>query len=372
MVTLVIIGVIGLLVFALQGCMEEPNPVGSGVIPPSDLLQLDTATVSSIGSFSMKTVPNTVAPLNILVGKTNEYEAWALIRFSSIPDTLLFVDLVGAEIDLRSVSHFGDSLAPLSFDVHRVLTSWGGDSLNIDTLTAPGFYDPSISSTFQMSTVGDTATISVPLDTTLARAWLNSPLDTANTNFGVLLKPTNTSLVKGFATAFSPTVAHRPQLVARYRRPGSASIDTVRLSTSIATFAATSSVTIPTGDSTRIYLQNGISSHGIVDFTISSLPPRATIHKAVMEITLDPLASRLNSHTRDSVYAFFVDTTGTLTSLFAISEPAVANGQKVYRISITSFVQIWSRSDRPNRIALAGYAESYSLDSFVFYGAQSA
>jgi len=364
-----VLAIIGLFLVLVPGCMEEPNPVGARLLPPSDLLKLDTTTVVATKSATERVVPNTSTPLSILVGKTSDYESWALLRFTPIPDTLLFVNVIDAKLDLRVNYHFGDSLAPFSLDVHKVLTSWGGDSLTIDSLNVAGLYEPTPNTSFAGSAIGDTATISIPLDTAMVRQWLDSPLDTVATNWGVLLKPTNSSVIKGFATSISSNASFRPQLVARYQRAGSTRIDTVRVSGSSEAFAAFAENTSWLGDSTRMYIHNGIASRGMVDFDISSLPAKSTIHKAVLEVTLDAALSRFNSHTRDSLFAFFVGSDGVFTSLAAVSEPATTNGQKVYRIAVTQFVQLWSRSDEPQRIALAGFAEDRALDSFVLYGA---
>ena len=220
-------------------------------------------------------------------------------------------------------------------------------------------------------TVGDTATISIPLDTAVVRQWLNSPLDTVVTNWGVLLKPTNSSVIKGFATSIASDVSYRPQLVARYIRSGLTRIDTLKLTGSVEAFTASTNNTSWLFDSTRISVHNGLASRGFVDFNISSLPPRSTIHKAVLELTLDPAASQFNSHTRDSLFAYFVDTTGVLAGSGILSEPPKTNGQKVYQFQITNFVQFWSRNSSLPKIAVGGYSEAYSLDSFVFYGVQS-
>ncbi len=352
--------------------MEEPNAVGSKILPPSDLLQLDTTSNTAVGTSVIAARPNITSPANILVGSADGFESWALLRFTTMPDSLLFTRLVDAEIQLQTTYHFGDSAALLSFDVHQALVSWSGDSLTIDSLQVPGFFDPTPSSSFSMSPVADTAIITIPIDTTIVRQWINSVLDTTTTNWGVLLKPTNTSVIKGFATDQSSNSDWQPKLVTRFIQPDSVDVDTATITGSAATYTAFRNTPAPPDDESRIYIQNGIATRGMINLDISSLPAKATIHKAVLDLTLDQQASRLNSHSRDSVSAFFVDTTGSAISILAISELVSENGQKVYRLSVTNAVQVWiQRDDLLRRLLIAGYAENSTLDSFVFYGVQS-
>lgn len=352
-------------------CMDEPSPVGSRLLPDADLLKLDTTTVGAITTTSERTIPTKLFPSRLLVGKTSDRESWAAIRFNAIPDSLVLVNVHSAELQLRVNYHFGDSLAPFSFNVHTILKNWGSDSLTIDSLRASGFFSATPMSTLNTGPVGDTATVTVVLDTAIVRSWLNAPLDTLNTNFGVLLKPTNFGVIKGFATSIASIVEYRPRLIVRYSRQGTTRIDTVRISGSVEMFAAFTENPSELVDSARVYIHNGLSSRGVIEFDISSFTKSTTIHRAVLEVTLDPTASRFNSYSSDSLYAFFVTENGVSPNLFSLSEPKVVHGRKVYHFPISTFVQIWARSNSPRKIVLAGYTEHYSLDSFVLFGASS-
>lgn len=362
---------LALLSVALASCMEEPSPVGARLLPDTDLLKLDTTTVGAIKTSSEQNIPTKLLPSRLLVGKTSDRESWAAIRFNAIHDSLVLVNVLSARLELRVNYHFGDSLAPFSFDVHKILRNWGSDSLTIDSLRSPGFFQATPMSSLNAGPVGDTATVAVALDTATVRSWLNAPLDTMTTNFGVLLKPTNSGVIKGFATSIASVVEHRPRLVVLYSRQGTTRVDTVTISGSTDVFAAFTENSSWLTDSSRVYVHNGLSSRGVIEFDISSFTKSTSIHKAVLEVTLDPAASRLNSYSTDSLYAFFVTTDGVLPNLFALSEPKVIEGRKVYHFPISSFVQIWTRTNEPRKIVLAGYTEHYSLDSFVLYGASS-
>jgi len=109
----------------------------------------------------------------------------------------------------------------------------------------------------------------------------------------------------------------------------------------------------------------------MVDFDISSLPPGSSIHKAILDVTLDAATSRFNSYTSDSLIAYFVIDEGVVQTIAAVSEPLTIDGLKTYRFNVSTFVQLWTRNNYPRRIALAGFTEDHSLDSFVLFGASS-
>jgi hypothetical protein len=356
----------------LQACMEDPNPVGASLLPGSDLLKIDTTTTPSTTNASQKTVPNPGLPNRLLIGKSADYESWGLLRFVSIPDSLVLINVIDASVTLRASYHFGDSLAPFSMTVHRVLSSWGTDSLTIDSLKATGFYETAAQTNVSVGSIGDTATVSFPLDTSMVRTWVNAALDTVTTNFGVLLKPTNSAVIKGFESGISPTTAFRPQVMIRYSRPGLTRVDTAFVNTSIVAYAAFTSNTAWLSDSSHIFVRNGLAYRGSIGFDISNVPAGSPVHKAVLEMTLDPAASKLNSLTTDSLFAYFVSSDGVLTNSYALGEPTFVNGRKVYSFTVTNFVQFWTKNVTPRTIAIGGYTERSTFDSFVFFGSSSA
>ena len=122
-------------------------------------------------------------------------------------------------------------------------------------------------------------------------------------------------------------------------------------------------------DSTHIYVQNGFAYRGAIDFDVSSLPLHAAIHKATLQLTIDPSRSQSNYYTADSLLVFFVSDDGiTLTYLESISEPSQVGTAKVYQFPVGPFVQRWIRGATSRRLVIAGYEEWSALDLFSFYG----
>jgi hypothetical protein len=354
--------------FFITGCAETPNQVGAKLLPGKDLLRIDTTTIWAISTTSQPTTIGTAGSARLLVGKVNSTESWGLIRFASLPDSIRTMPFVSAQLNLRTIYHFGDSLAPFSLAIHNVLMNWSSDSLTIDSLKAPGFYETNPRGVGNFSSVGDTATISIPIDTAMIRKW-GTGLDSVSTNFGLLLRPTNSQVVKGFGTFVQGDPSLWPQLLLTLRGAGGV-IDTLKVSSGAIRFVATGPATNWPSDSSHIYVQNGFAYRGVVDFDVSMLPLHAAIHKATLQLTNDPSRNRFNSFTVDSLRAFFVDTSGqALTYVEAISEGAQVGTAKTYNIAVGPFVQRWVAGAGKRRLILAGFEESSALDLFSLYGA---
>jgi hypothetical protein len=278
--------------------------------------------------------------------------------------------IVSAELDLRTVYHFGDSLAPFSMSVHQILLEWGTDSLTIDSLKAAGFYKTVPSGVWNPSSIGDTSTLTIPLDTSMIRSW-GTYSDTVIHNFGVLLRPTNNGVVKGFGSFTISEVAFGPRLLLRFKDVAG-KIDTLIITTGTHRFVTTGMNTAWAADSTHLWVQNGGANRGYVEFDVSSIPLHAAIHKAVLELTLDAQRSQFNYFTADSAFVYFTGDDGTtLTYIVDVGSPVQVGTSKVYQFPVGQFVQRWVRGAVLKRVAIAGFDETFALDLFSFYGAQS-
>jgi hypothetical protein len=365
---LLLFAILALLAATLIRCSEDPNPVGARLLPGSDLLSLDTVSLSATESYSQIGIPSGAAS-RLLVGSTPEVESWAVVSFSAIPDSIVFFPMVSAEINLRTVYHFGsDSLAPFSVAVHKVLMQWGADSLTIDSVNAPGFYDPTSYSSLDTSFAGDTATISIPIDTAIVRSW-GTISDTSATNYGLLIRPTNTGLIKGFATFLASDQTQLPELLMRFK-DAAGNIDTAIVITGSSRSVAKVKDASWASDSVRLYVRNGVAYRGIVGFDISSIPPHAAIHKATLQLTLDPSSSEFNLYTVDSTLTMFIGDDGSIVNTIVdLGEPQQVGDQRVHQSSIGEIVQRWVRASTQHKVAISGYDEPDAADLFVFYGA---
>ncbi len=361
---------IACVVLFLAGCAENPTPVGVKLLPQDDFLRLDTSVVTATRSYNGTIIPGTSAAPRVLVGSVNNLQCWGLYRFSAIPDSTRAMPIVSAELILRTVYHFGDSLAPFSLAVHQITTNWVTDSLTIDSLKAAGFYKTAPSGVWNPSSIGDTSTLMIPLDTSMVRSW-GTYSDSVINNFGLLLRPTNSAVVKGFGSFTISEVAFGPRLLLRYKDVAG-KIDTLTITTGTHRFVTTGMSKAWASDSTHLWIQNGGASRGYVEFDVSAIPLHAAVHKATMELTLDTQRSQLNYFTADSAYVYFTGDDGTTLSFIVdIGTPVQVGPSKVYQFPLSQFVQRWVRGAALKRVAIAGFDETFALDLFSFYGAQS-
>jgi len=359
------------IILIAAGCAETPTTVGAKLLPTGDFLQLDTSVVWATKSYNGPIIPTTSVAPRVLIGNTGGLQCWGLYRFTLLPDSIRLHPIVSAELNLRTIYHFGDSLAPFSMAVHQILMNWTTDSLTIDSLKTAGFYQTTPSGVWNPSPIGDTSTLTIPLDTNMIRSW-GTVSDSIINNFGVLLRPTNNNVVKGFGTFNVSDVAFGPRLLLRFR-DSAGNIDTLTMSTGSNRFVTTGMNPAWSSDPTHLWVMNGGAERGYIQFDVSTIPLHAAIHKATLELTLDSPNSRFNYFTADSAYAYFTDTSGTtLTYISAVGSPVQIGTAKVYQFPVGPFVQRWVRGASLQRIAIAGFDEYFALDLFSFYGAQSA
>ena len=359
-----------LFVLFIAGCAETPTTVGARLLPNDDFLRLDTTVVSATRSYNGTVLPATSISPRVLVGNVDNIQCWGIYRFSLLPDSIKTIPIVSAELDLRTIYHFGDSLAPFSMTVHQILMNWATDSLTIDSLRAPGFYRTSPSGVWSPSSIGDTSTLSIPLDTTMIRSW-GTVSDTTLNNFGVLLRPTNNGVVKGFGSFVVSNPEFGPKLLLRLRN-AAGTIDTLSLTVGGHRYVTTGLNSAWASDSTHLWVQNGGANRGYVEFDVGAIPLHAAIHKATLELTLDAQRSKFNYFTADSAYVYFTGDDGTTLSYIAgTGTPVQVGTSKVYQFPVGAFVQRWVRGSVLKRMAIAGFDENFALDLFSFYGAQS-
>jgi hypothetical protein len=351
----------------LGGCAKEPTPVGAKLLPSSDLIDLDTLYYRSVRCYSNGNITQTASSFRVLVGNLGTLQSWGMYRFSYLPDSVKYMPFVSAELNLRTLYHFGDSLAPFSFTVHPILQGWSTDSLTIDSLRASGFYNQIPCGTYSAASLGDTISISVPLDTATIRGW-GTGSDTVVTNFGLLLKPTNTGVVKGFGSFTISDETMIPELLLRLRDIAG-NIDTLIVKLGTTRFVTTGPNPLWPSDSAHVYVMNGTSSRGYIEFNVSNIPAHAAVHKAILELTPDTRLSQTNYFTVDSLEAYYTSDDGvTYSYLSGPGGPVQIGTSRVYQFSIGSLVQHWVRGAKYQRTAIIGYTESSSLDLFTFYG----
>ncbi len=338
-----VLSVVVLSVLLITGCAETPTQVGAKLLPNGDLLHLDTVVVTATQSYNARAFPATSGSARVLVGKVDNLQCYGLYRFGLIPDSAKSMPFISATMNIRTLYHFGDSLAPFSMTVHQVLMDWETDSLTIDSLNAPGFYRTNPCGSLSVGSLGDTILVSVPLDTNVIRAW-GTISDTTSMNFGLLLRPTNSNVVKGFGSFNVTNTDYNPQLQLLFRDVAGNS-DTLNITLGSTRFVTTGMSPSWPSDSTHLWVMNGGASRGYVRFDVSGIPAHAAIHKATLDLILDSKNSITNYFTADSAIAYYTnDDSTTALSITALGQGSQVGSSTIFSFPVGSFVQRWVRT----------------------------
>lgn len=367
----------------LAGCVDEPSPVGAGLVPPSDLVSIDSVTVVANESFSRKAVPRsyfTTSATTFAVGRKGTLESWSLIQFPAFDDSLTQASAVSAELRIRSAYHLGDSLGQFSLMVRKPLMSWNRISFTYDSLMLGGFSVPT-NSTQNFGSIGDDEDIRIQIDTALVNEWFRN--GTTVPHYGILLEPTNATVIKGFHNSLADSSGFLPELTVFFRPVGSTTPDTIRLSGFTEKFVAGATDTTFLAGSTLMSARAGAAFRGVAGFDIGSIPAKASVHRATLEVTLDEASSEFTSQMRDSLVAHYLLSDGSFQELsfplagavvnpVQLSTATTVSGRRVYRFTVTEFVQSWVRGNGQRRIGVAAMGEANSVDGFALFGAASA
>lgn len=351
--------------FWIAGCADDPSPVGLSILPSGDRVIVDSLSITATESFSEKAIPVsfTVAPQTIALGKVNGFESWGFIQFSGFPDFLSTATIQSAELRLHSSYHLGDSLGQLSLAIHKGLSDWNRLTFVYDSLSVPGIFDPSAVNV-NLGSFGDTAAVTVPIDTSLVREWIMAVSDANFVNYGVILEPTNSTVIKGFRSVGWDSTSERPMLTVRYMMSGSVQVDTLVLTSSVDKFVAGAADTTFLQDSVLVTARGGAAYRGVVGFSLSSLPAHAAIHQAALDITVDAASSEFTSNEHDSLFALFAGVRNPVQYSTLVSIP----GKKVYRFPVTEFVQAMVQGVGEPRIRISVLDEENMVGAFAING----
>lgn len=351
------------------GCMDDPNPVGFGLLPKDDTAVVDTSTVYATSHSSSRSLVLTTGVTPMMVGKYGSYESWGYLRFD-IPSELSGATITGATLQLRASYAFGDTLAPLSFTVYKAVGGYTADSLTFDSLSqrpSDYFDNAAVVGSLPSQTLADTTIVQLSLDTAVVSSWFINALDSSNQ--GIYLRPTNSNVIMGFSSFGDVNPDYRPKLIVNYTQTGLAgsAVD----SSGRSKFMGNISQSALVQDPQFMYVQNGVAFHGFATFNVAPVPFPSAIHKAELVLTLDTLkSSPMGKFTQDALFASFLRADGTVE----VTSPAQqfnTTGRPVYRFLINGFIEQWTRYGTPPTLTIAGYTERTSFDRFVFYGSQA-
>jgi hypothetical protein len=369
----------------ITGCNDTPNSVGKGSIRNEDygVVHVDTSYATAHSTI-LNPYLYTASIDRFLLGKDGApYEAWACLKFDVWPDSMVGVKITGATIRLKGLYHFGDSLAPLSFNAYRAMSNLFGDSLTYDSLmsntvsSAKGiYYNSAPLSVISNIPAGDTSSITIKiLDTAMVREWLSTNNDTTDLNHGLVFIPTNSNIIKGFYSFGNSDTSYQPTLYVDYVDSNAVSHTYIH-KTGNTKYVAKQDLSIlvpnPSNLDSMMYIQNGISFRGLMSFDSIQTTWPVLIHSAVLQVTLNSTASSAR-FLHDSLFALSVGSNGISDQLYyPLSTLSTDSyGRKVYSFDVMNISQRWFNNISVRKVGVSGYFEGGSFDLHAIYGAFS-
>lgn len=377
----------------LSSCNEAPTDIGLSFIS-------DTVSVKTISSDDMQFITkHSIRKMHssyinmggFLIGKADDYQSMTFIRFETLKDTFKFIKpekIISSTVKLKVQRYaFGDSLAPLAFDVYKNKKLWFPSTPWDSVFKDPADYidySKKIGEFNQVVPLTDSGVIiKLDLDKELISEWLfwgdkhEEYVNTGiafvpNANSRNIRKFEGPSLNQGGANKFYTEV-----FVKFYNSKNE--VDSVVMKSAM---EYTLSDAPEHADKEDIVLQGAVQYRTDMEFDFSSLPDNIAIHSAYLELKLNKEKSRFSNYNTDSlrdnqiIIAYRgMDLKDTLS---AIEQKLNANGTKdkdfvTYKFPrFTYLLEQWILHGGKKGIATLHKApihhEHFTIDKYVFYG----
>jgi hypothetical protein len=211
-------------------------------------------------------------------------------------------------------------------------------------------------------------TINIP-DVPMVRDWFSTNTDTMHHNDGLIFRPTNSNIIKGFYSFSVIDTALQPTLHVTYLDSNGISQDYYH---KIGFSKYVSTVENLITDNNSIYVQNGISYRGLVSFDSIPIPWPASIYRAVLQVTLNAsqCSPQNTPFAHDTLYALSVGTNEKSDGMaYGISQRNDSSGYPIYSFEIRQIAIRMLSNASIRKLALSGYLENGSFDLHSLYGA---
>ncbi len=360
--------ILGLTVF--QSCENNPNDLGLEFIL-SDTLNtklLDSNKDSLlITSNNYKKFVNTYTSGYFMVGKYQGYESKALLKTVGVSTSYAGATVLSASLKFNYNRYaYQDTNGTVSFNVYPLTSNYNFSTITYDSINSGSIGINLLGS--YAGIPGDTNSIYIPFDNTVAKNWLEYAADTnyAGKNYGIAYIPNSSSnTIKAFGGYMQN--GSNPNLVPKVIIIANKNNKTDTLVYDLQTVTISNVATLPYIQD-RFTIQNGISFYDILNFNLSKLPSNSIINEAYLRIKLDKANSYISSGTPLTMfYSMMLDTiakTNDGTSVTTILEDSVT-----VTVRLTQYFQKWNYGLATNYgVSLRNSYDVYNLDRFVFYG----
>ncbi len=359
------------------GCADDPSSLGLNFIPPGETTGvrvfdsfIDTMQITST---SVKYYVNTSNSPNLMVGKNGTYDSKALIKFGGLSGDYDSAVVNSATLTLKYKNYYfptaqSDSLGQISFDIYKVLQNLSYSSVTLDSVTSSSFGTTS-QGNYTGSPTADTQEVSISLNTSMIKDWLDYAADTASTgkNYGLTMTPNNASnVIKAFYSGVTDGSV-KPKL----RIIVTKNSDTDTLETTSSETVSLNDASI-TPNSETFSLQAGVSYVQSMKFDMSKIPSTATINDVQLYLTQNDagcIFSRLTTYKIGSLY--ISDTAGYKTTGGTFDGTSTGTGQYMIRLVKpfeASPFQRWLLGETNYGLLLFASGQTSNLDLFSFYG----
>lgn len=373
---------LALLVITLYSCNEQPTNIGYSLLYDT----IDVFTISNAEKQIIAETENFLLQAQIanngalFLGVGSGIKANAILRFGSFPDSIIdAIDYEPFEAKIYmspSRYTFGDSLTnSFAFTAHKVNQFWDIKS-TWDSIFKPDGTSDKIDARLLGSFDGDIIQLDSMLDIDfdleldLIKEWMQNQRDSIS-NWGIaLIASPKTSLIRKFYAQQVSKEYSNAKLKVLFRRKNNPS-DTLELLLSAA--VESSFIHSPQTPKEDIVLQGGTSSRCYFTFDFSSLPQNAGIHKATLELTLDPSRCTVGNNGVDSIITAHIYD----PNIEEMDEPLAAyyaervKGTNIFKFeALASAIEYWNRiSGKMRFVVLPEGNDLYrELDKLTFYG----
>ena len=350
----------GFLILSLVGCQNKKNPLSLELLGKKDLGQEKVVTIRKtddikIGTFEGQTAYSS----EIFAGKAGGYSAFILIQFKDlhlIPDTAQ-IDKAILRLYARSVIN-PQHLATLPLKIFSVKSNWVQTELSSD-VSLDNYRGNLISS--DTVSARTAAYDSLLLPPGVVKGWKDSTIE----NNGLLIEAENEAFIK----SYNAYINENPPDLLVFFNVGNTR-DSVRVNASKDLFLVKSTWQQQPG---YAYVGEGVNLLSDFHFSLPVLPTNATIHKAVLHLSVDTTASLLGI---DRVYALakmpLLEEGGVLKADSTTIDSASYDVHKDHVTTlITDIVQKWVSGKIPNKgLRLAPRYPGADLFRIAFYQQQ--
>jgi hypothetical protein len=378
-------------IIIFSSCNQSPPTSPQSLIPDEDLINATHVTSESLNlnqsSFYFDKELYMGISSRVLLGQNNYSKTYALYRFSIyVPDTTLAYLRAGtakvtrAWVTMKPTYMQGDSTAQFRFTGRQIWNDWGLVYFDRDSLETikSGASGPNVISFTNNTPLCPTLKDSIQFDIEpyVVKEWIvyDSTDSSSPKNYGLLLEPTTSGKVLGFAgSTYGDTTTTNYLYVTITKDSWGDYVDTVAVTPYMDTHMTKHLTTYPQSDE-YVYLEGSYSERGFLRFDLSKIPSNIILNKVVLTMQMDPSLSYQSSPTADSIgLTILADSTTKAYTSDSTTVTLITRSGNTFTGTITWMFQDWIQNNNsyPNHgIELYLYEDAATTSRIVLYGSK--